>query len=59
MPTPLEMVEAIETCLKLDDDFELTEWEENFVIDIGDKLKKGFSLSVKQIERLESIYDKT
>jgi hypothetical protein len=53
------MVEAIETCVKLDDSFELSEWEEKFVIDIGDKLKKGQTLSEKQTERLESIYDRT
>lgn len=59
MPTPQDMIEAIETCVKLDEDFELTEWEEKFVIDLGDKLKQGIKLSEKQIERLESIYDKT
>lgn len=59
MATPQEMIEAIETCVKLDEDFELSEWEEKFVIDIGDKLKKGQSLSDKQAERLESIYDRT
>jgi len=59
MATPQDMVEAIETCVKLDDSFELSEWEEKFVIDIGDKLKKGQTLSEKQTERLESIYDRT
>jgi len=57
--TPKDMIEAIETCVKLDDSFELSEWEEKFVIDIGDKLKKGQTLSEKQAERLESIYDRT
>jgi rRNA processing protein Krr1/Pno1 len=63
MPTPTtpfkDMIEAIESCVKLDDAFELSEWEEKFVIDIGDKLKKGQTLSEKQAERLESIYDRT
>lgn len=59
MATPKDMIEAIETCVKLDDDFELSEWEEKFVIDIGDKLKRGITLSEKQLERLESIYDRT
>ena len=35
MATPKEMLEAIETCVKLDEDFELSEWEEGFVISIG------------------------
>jgi hypothetical protein len=59
MTKPNEMLEAIETCVRLDEDFELSEWEEKFVIDIGDKLKKGQTLSDKQAERLESIYDRT
>jgi hypothetical protein len=52
-------MEAINTCLKLDEDFELSEWEENFVISIEEQLKKGRGLTEKQIERLESIYDRT
>ena len=59
MATPKEMLEAIETCVKLDEDFELSEWEEGFVISIGDRLKSGQTLSDKQVERLESIYDRT
>lgn len=59
MATPKDMIESIETCVKLDEDFELSEWEEQFVIDIGEKLKKGITLSEKQLERLESIYDRT
>jgi len=59
MATPIDMIEAIETCVKLDDSFELSEWEEKFIIDIGDKLKRGQRLSEKQTERLESIYDRT
>lgn len=57
--TPADMLEAIETCVRLDEDFELSEWEENFVIDIGDRLKKGIALSDRQSERLASIYDRT
>ena len=53
------MVEAIETCLKLDDAFELSEWEENFVISVTEQISKGRTLSEKQLERLESIYDRT
>jgi len=59
MPTPQEMIEAIETCTRLDDEFQLSDWEEKFVIDIGDKLKSGQTLSVKQLNRLEVIYDRT
>lgn len=59
MASPKEMIEAIESCVKLDESFELSEWEEKFVISIGEKLNKGFSLSLKQTERLESIYDRT
>jgi len=59
MASPVEMIEAIETCVRLDEVFELTEWEETFVIDIGEKVKKGIALSPKQLERLESIYDRT
>lgn len=59
MITPNDMIEAINTCLKLDEDFELSEWEENFVINIEEQLKKGRKLTEKQIERLESIYDRT
>ena len=59
MTTPNDMIEAIETCVKLDDKFELSEWEENFVISVGDQLKKGRNLSEKQLERLESIYERT
>jgi hypothetical protein len=59
MASPKDMIEAIETCVKLDDDFELSEWEEKFVIDLGDKLKRGITLSEKQLERLDSIYDRT
>jgi len=59
MPTSKEMFEAIEMCLKLDEEFELSEWEENFIINIGGLIKKERTLSVKQVERLESIYDRT
>jgi hypothetical protein len=59
MATPQDMIEAIETCVKLDDSFELSEWEEKFVIDITDRVKSGRTLSEKQLERLESIYDRT
>lgn len=59
MATPKEMLEAIETCVKLDEDFELSEWEEKFVIDVGERVTRGQGLSVKQLERLESIYDRT
>jgi len=58
--TPNEMLEAINTCLKLnDEEFELSEWEENFVISIEAKLKNNQTLTPKQIERLESIYERT
>jgi len=59
MTTPNDMMEAINTCLKLDENFELSEWEENFVISIEEQLNKGRRLTEKQIERLESIYDRT
>jgi hypothetical protein len=53
------MLEAINTSLKLDEDFTLTEWEENFVVSLEDKVGRGMTLTPKQLERLESIYDKT
>lgn len=59
MATPQDMLEAVNTCLKLDEDFSLTEWEENFIISLEDQVKQGRTLSPKQLERLESIYDKT
>jgi hypothetical protein len=59
MASPADMLEAIDTCLRLDDEFELDEWEEKFVIDIGAKLKAGTTLSPKQLEKLEAIYDRT
>jgi hypothetical protein len=59
MTTPADMLEAINTSLKLDEDFSLTEWEENFVISLEGQVKKGRTLTPKQLERLESIYDKT
>jgi hypothetical protein len=58
-PTAKDMLEAINTCLKLDEDFELTEWEENFVISVEDRVKKGQTLSEKQLTALETIYDRT
>lgn len=60
MPTVPDMIEAINTCARLDDEFELSEWEEKFLIDIQDKVVKGdYSLSPRQVVRLESIYDRT
>lgn len=59
MPTPKDMLEAINTCIRLDEDFELSEWEEDFVINIEERLAKGQSLSEKQTKILESIYDRT
>ena len=59
MPTAREMVGAINDCLKLDEDFELSEWEENFFINIEERVKKNQTLSPKQLERLESIYERT
>lgn len=53
------MIEAINTCSRLDDEFELSEWEEKFLIDIEAKSLGGTTLSPKQVERLESIYDRT
>jgi hypothetical protein len=59
MPSVPDMLEAINTCARLDDEFELSEWEENFIIDIEGKSHKGEALSPRQIARLESIYDRT
>lgn len=58
-PTPKDMLEAINSCIKLDEDFELSEWEETFVISVETQISAGKSLSPKQVERLESIYDRT
>lgn len=52
------MLEAINTCLK-HDQLKLSEWEEQFVIDIEEKVGKGYQLSVKQLAKLEAIYDRT
>lgn len=54
-----EMIEAIETCLRLDEDFELDEWEEAFFISLQTKLKAGGKLTEKQLAKLEEIYDRT
>jgi hypothetical protein len=59
MTTARDMIEAIETCIRLDEDFSLSEWEEKFVIDIGEKVKAGRTLTEKQAEVLEQIYDRT
>jgi hypothetical protein len=59
MATNADMLEAIETCIKLDEDFSLSEWEEKFVIDVGDRIRKGLTLSEKQLAILEQLYDKT
>jgi len=57
--TPQDMIEAINTCIKLDDNFELTEWEEEFVINIEERLEEGKSLTAKQMKSLQGIYDRT
>jgi hypothetical protein len=36
---------------------ELNEWERDFVRDIGSKLDKGWTLSDKQIAKLQAIYE--
>lgn len=53
-----EMIEAINSCLSADL-LKLSEWEEQFFIDIEEKVNNGASLSVKQLAKLESIYDRT
>jgi len=57
--TPKDMVEAIETCIRLDADFELDEWEENFFTSVQEKVQKDYTLSEKQLASLEKIYDRT
>lgn len=52
------MIEAINTCLK-HKVLSLSEWEEQFFIDIEEKVGKGYSLSEKQLKKLETIYDRT
>jgi hypothetical protein len=59
MPTASDMLEAIDSCLRLDEDFQLTEWEEKFVISITRLVKTGRTLSQAQATRLEAIYDRT
>ena len=56
---PKEMLEAINTCIRLDDEFRLSEWEENFIIDMEKLVEKGVALSPQRRARLESIYDRT
>lgn len=59
MESAKDMAEAIDTCVRLDDEFELDEWEENFYISVRDKALAGGSLSPKQMVVLEKIYDRT
>jgi len=59
MATPLDMIGAINDCLRLDEDFELDEWEEDFVINIEERLQRGQNLTAKQLKKLESIYNRT
>ena len=59
MPSVSDMLDAINTCARLDDEFELSEWEENFLISVEEQVHKGSTLSERQIQRLESIYDRT
>lgn len=37
---------------------QLNEWEIGFIGDIEDRVLKGYKLSPKQLEALESIYEK-
>jgi hypothetical protein len=53
------MVEAINSSLKLDEEFALSEWETDFFISIEAQVKRGRSLSEKQVESLTRIYDRT
>ena len=59
MESAKDMVEAIETCVRLDDEFELDEWEETFFISVRDKALAGLSLTPRQLASLEKIYDRT
>lgn len=59
MPSIADMLDAINTCARLDDEFELSEWEENFLISVEDQFLKGLQLSQLQVQRLESIYERT
>jgi len=58
-PTVQDMVEAINSSLKLDEEFTLSEWETDFFISIEAQVKRGRSLSEKQVESLTRIYDRT
>jgi hypothetical protein len=58
-PTVQDMVEAINSSLKLDEEFALSEWETDFFISIEAQVKRGRSLSEKQVESLTRIYDRT
>lgn len=40
----------------MDEGTDLSEWEENFVADIEERLHNGGALSIKQAEILERIY---
>ena len=59
MESAQDMVEAIDTCIRLDDDFELDEWEEGFYISIRELVLAGRTLSTKRMASLEKIYDRT
>jgi hypothetical protein len=53
------MLEAIGSCVRLDEDFDLDEWQQEFVISIEEQLKRSGSITEKQYAKLEEIYDKT
>lgn len=59
IPTVQDMIDAINTSIKLNEDFSLSEWETDFFISVEAQAKRGRSLSERQVESLTGIYDRT
>lgn len=50
--TPAELVSAIKSSGK-----ELNDWEKRFLTDIDGKIRAGYNLSERQIDKLRAIHD--
>lgn len=58
MTDPREMVEDIRSADGVSGGITLSEWEQEFVESIEDRLNSGKSLTPRQIEVLEGIWDR-
>lgn len=62
MANAKDMLEAVKDAAKVGSDrggIELSEWEETFIESIEEQLDKKRSLSPRQMDILEKLYDKT